>query len=185
VITVTLTPREVEIVKQEWKKAPECCEWIFTYVVQQTRADDKTRKLKGERHPITVSGFRKVTDSAFAAAGLANFRRHDLRHTFASRFRRSGGDLKALQNAMDHQDASSTMRYTHVSTPELVELKSRVTRVHPNADHRNSAGALYAELVGKKKRPKKQRVSWRRVGKKRLLHMFPKQMRYQAALRPD
>lgn len=126
-ITVYLTPRELEIIKQEWDKSPADCEFVFTYVVRKARTIGKERKLVGECHAITVSGFRKVTDEAFEAAGLDNFKRHDLRHTFASRFRREGGDMKALQGAMDHQHASSTMRYVHVNTGELIDLKSRVT----------------------------------------------------------
>jgi integrase len=150
-INVQFTPTELEIINQEWAKSPQSCEYIFTYIVQQSRTDAKKRKLKGERHPITISGFREVTDAAFVEAKLENFRRHDLRHTFASRFGRSGGDLKALQNAMDHQDISSTARYRHVTTGELIELKSRVKTAATNKRSKDSASGGVIQFPSERK----------------------------------
>lgn len=149
-LTIELTPRELEIVKQEWDKCPHS-EFVFTYIVRKPRTINGKKKALGERHPITVAGFREVTDAAFKAAGIENFRRHDLRHTFASRFRKMGGDMKALQNAMDHQDAKSTMRYTHVMPGDLIELKSRVTAGRKPELSRNSTGAQIIEIVKKSK----------------------------------
>src|SRR5262249_49116794 len=87
-ITVTLTERELQIICEEWEKAPNC-EYVFTYEVRQ----EKTHR--GGRRPISVAGLRRATDRAFAAAGIHDFRRHDFRHTFASRAGRAlKGDLR-------------------------------------------------------------------------------------------
>jgi integrase len=119
-ILVELTARELEIVKEEWEKAPDC-EYVLTYEVQHGRH-------KGERRPITEAGLRRATDNAFRKANLDDFRRHDFRHTFASRFgRAAGGDLRKLQVAMDHQDISSTVRYRHVHSSEITEGRAAVT----------------------------------------------------------
>jgi integrase len=119
-IVVELTARELEIVRSEWEKAADC-EYVFTYEVQHG-------KHKGERRPITEAGLRRATDNAFRKAKLDDFRRHDFRHTFASRFgRAAGGDLRKLQVAMDHEDISSTVRYRHVHRSEVTEGRAAVT----------------------------------------------------------
>lgn len=40
---------------------------------------------------------------------------HDLRHTFASHWMMSGGDLFKLQRILGHQDSKMTQRYSHLS----------------------------------------------------------------------
>jgi integrase len=58
-------------------------------------------------------------DSALRQAGIAGFRFHDLRHTFATRARRSGMPLEILQMILGHQEITTTMRYAHVGADEL------------------------------------------------------------------
>src|SRR5262249_24742170 len=123
-ITLTLTPRELQIIREEWDKAPGC-EHVFTYEARQEK--DK----RGEGRPITVAGLRRATDRAFAAAGIHDFRRHDFRHTFASRFGRATGDLRKLQVALDHQDIASTVKYRHVTETEVTEARANVTVLRP------------------------------------------------------
>lgn len=48
-------------------------------------------------------------------AGLRRIRFHDLRHSFASNFVMSGGDLFTLQGILGHQDYRTTQRYSHLS----------------------------------------------------------------------
>lgn len=71
-ITIDLTARELQIVREEWHKAPGC-EYVFTYEARQEK------EHRGERRPITAAGLRRATDRAFAAANLRDFRRHDFR----------------------------------------------------------------------------------------------------------
>jgi len=118
-IVVELTQRELEIIIEECAKAPTASH-VFTYEVQRG-------KLKGQRRPITASGLRKETDRAFHEAGITDFRRHDFRHTFASRALRGKGDLRSLMAAMDHQDISSTVRYTHMASGQARGMREGVT----------------------------------------------------------
>jgi integrase len=135
-ILVDLTARELQIITEEWDKAPSC-EYVFTYEVRHGRDE-------GKRRPITVAGLRRATERAFNAAGLDDFRRHDFRHTFASRAGRAlGGDLRALMAALDHQDIGSTARYRHVVTSEVTRVRTAVA----DTVSRNSPGTSIIPFV--------------------------------------
>lgn len=120
---VSLTDREIEIIRGEIAKAPAAVE-VFTYEVQH--GPDK-----GKRRPITVAGLRRAHLTARKAADLPDFRIHDCRHTFASRLLRAKRDLKLLMRAMDHSDISSTVRYTRVLDEDVRQARqeSKVYRI--------------------------------------------------------
>lgn len=54
-------------------------------------------------------------EPAAKAAGLARFRWHDLRHTFASRLAMAGVSLVAIQQLLGHASVQTTMRYAHLA----------------------------------------------------------------------
>lgn len=58
--------------------------------------------------------FEKRWRAAVKAAGLVDFRFHDLRHTFASWARQNGADIADVKDALGHSDISMTMRYSHI-----------------------------------------------------------------------
>ena len=58
--------------------------------------------------------FEKRWRTAVKAAGLEDFRFHDLRHTFASWARQEGADIADVKEALGHSDISMTMRYAHI-----------------------------------------------------------------------
>jgi integrase len=61
-----------------------------------------------------TTNFEKRWRAATKAAGLIDFRFHDLRHTFASWARQSGADIADVKDALGHSDISMTMRYAHI-----------------------------------------------------------------------
>jgi integrase len=139
-MVVPLTERELEIIREESNKAP-ASEYVFTYEVQHGRH-------AGERRPITAAGLRRITDTAFRKANLEDFRRHDFRHTFASRALRGTGDLRTLMAAMDHQDIGSTARYAHMAQNQAKEMRATVTtsRNSPgNSDDNNVVNLTKSE----------------------------------------
>lgn len=60
------------------------------------------------------TNFEKRWDAALKDAGLADFRFHDLRHTFASWARQAGAGIEDICEALAHSDISMSMRYAHI-----------------------------------------------------------------------
>jgi integrase len=58
---------------------------------------------------------RTAFEGALREAKIEAFRFHDLRHTFASHFMMSTGDLPALQKILGHATLAMTMRYAHLA----------------------------------------------------------------------
>ncbi|MCG3206184.1 MAG: Tyrosine recombinase XerC [Elusimicrobia bacterium] len=52
---------------------------------------------------------------AVKAAGIQDFRFHDLRHSFASHFIMRTNDLPTLQKLLGHHSPAMTQRYAHLS----------------------------------------------------------------------
>ncbi len=69
------------------------------------RLVDKLVRLAGIERPITP---------------------HTLRHTFATRFLRDGGDLATLQKLMGHENIVTTSRYLHPDAERVQEMVERL-----------------------------------------------------------
>lgn len=72
------------------------------------------------------SGQRTQFDKALAAAGIQDFRWHDLRHTFATWMRQEGVALEVVQRALGHADLATTERYAHVADAEVLAAMQKV-----------------------------------------------------------
>jgi len=69
---------------------------------------------------ITYSTLRTYFEKARAASGLDHVRFHDLRHTYASWFLQSGGNLVALRDLLGHSTIAITADlYSHLETSHL------------------------------------------------------------------
>ena len=111
VAPIPLTARMVALIADQPRVGPQ----IFTYVCQ--RGGRKRRK--GERYPFTASHWRRAWARALKAAGVQEFRFHDLRHTTATRLLRATGNLAAVQKLLRHTTVTTTMRYARVELSDL------------------------------------------------------------------
>lgn len=61
------------------------------------------------------SDWRRWFEEARAAAGVDDFRWHDIRHTVASRLVMAGVDLTTVQKILGHKSIVTTQKYAHLS----------------------------------------------------------------------
>lgn len=111
--TIPMPPDVRELLWQLRGHHPEA---VFTYEAARSR-DGRER---GDRHPMTRSGLQITFRRAVAAAGIANFRFHDNRHTAATRLLRAGGNLKTVQKLLRHEDITTTAKYSHVQDDDVL-----------------------------------------------------------------
>lgn len=122
VVRRPLTQDMLVIIANQPKVGP----FVFTYEAVRTKpafTDKLGRKhparKKGDRYPMTETVIRKPWAAALAAAGVENFRFHDLRHTRGTRILRATGNLKAAQGALAHRSIKTTLRYAHATDDDV------------------------------------------------------------------
>lgn len=77
--------------------------------------------LGGER---MLSVGQKTWADLCAAAGIADFRFHDLRHDYASRLVMAGVDLYSVSKLLGHSDVAMSQRYAHLA-PDYLQAAVR------------------------------------------------------------
>jgi hypothetical protein len=100
---------------------------LRTLAIFRARGDGSGRVVQnvaGETLSVTAHWFV----SAVRAAGITNFRWHDLRHTFASRLRQRGVPLGNVAELLGHKGLAMTQRYAHLSISNLHDAVSRLER---------------------------------------------------------
>jgi integrase len=115
---------------------------IVVRVVPALRAALGRTPAKDRRGPVfELINFRKRWEAAVKAAGLVDFRFHDLRHTFASWARMNGADLADICEAMAHSSVSVTMRYAHIKSSGATTAFDRVGELLSQPKKRTKKGA--------------------------------------------
>ena len=71
--------------------------------------------------PVTVNTCKSFFRRLKISSGIPRLHAHLLRHTFATRFLDSGGDIYQLRQILGHTDLAVTMRYLHLSDRRMIE----------------------------------------------------------------
>jgi integrase len=87
-------------------------------------------------HGGPLGSIGKVWRQVRAAAGLADVRLHDLRHSFASNIVNAGGSLPMIGALLGHRSTQTTARYAHLADDPLRAIANR------------AAGSIAAALAG-------------------------------------
>lgn len=78
------------------------------------------------RRPDVAYNNVSAWQRALKAAGVRNFRFHDLRHSCASYLAQSGATLLEIGDVLGHRQLSVTKRYSHLTTKNKSDLVNRV-----------------------------------------------------------
>jgi integrase len=86
-------------------------------IVETQIADVTTKQylFTSYRTKGMIAEIKSGFTSAVRAAGLEDFRFHDLRHTFATRLNASGADPYTIRDLLGHSSTTMTEDYTHTS----------------------------------------------------------------------
>lgn len=98
---------------------------LFRNYPRTAGSDFVFTNARGGRIGWLQHGFRK----ALVRAGLSDLHFHDLRHTFASQWMMSGGELYALKDILGHKSIAMTQRYAHLSPAYRRSMVDRMEQI--------------------------------------------------------
>ncbi len=82
--------------------------------------------------PLTTRGIRWIVSRYSGAEGTnRHVSPHAFRHTFATAMISKGADVRVVQEMLGHASISTTQRYTHVTTQQLIDIYKQA---HPHGD---------------------------------------------------
>ncbi len=80
--------------------------------------------------PLTTRGIRYIVERYSGVEGTNHpVSPHAFRHTFATTMLSQGADVRMVQEMLGHSSISTTQRYTHITTAQLVRTYNRA---HPH-----------------------------------------------------
>ncbi len=127
-----ITPQEIERRLEEM--SAECTPGTHIPVNSKAEAALRTLFTRANGLPYVCPGrdgerdrdWERWFERCVQAAGVPDFRWHDLRHTFASRLVMAGVDLRTVQELLGHKSILMTMRYAHLAPAHLRDAIERL-----------------------------------------------------------
>jgi integrase len=100
------------------------------------RAPDGTGPVIRKASGLEIHSCRKWFEQCLAKAAIANFRWHDLRHTFGTRLRRNGVPLEDIALLLDHSipELRMTARYAHADIEKLRKAVATLDKTDTKTD---------------------------------------------------
>jgi integrase len=111
------------------------------------RVVDNPRVIPGVRAEGAAPGIAKVWSRVRKAAGVADVRLHDLRHSFASVGAAGGLSLPIVGALLGHKHATTTARYAHLSADPLRAANDAVGAKIAAAMNRKTDATPTADVV--------------------------------------
>lgn len=110
---VTVT-RKTRGLKKKVQKVPLIDDFLLDVLREQLTVD-------GQLWPAITQQFRDVLAEAAKKAQVRHLSPHTLRHTFATRYLKGGGDIYILSKILGHSNVSMTERvYAHLLSDDLL-----------------------------------------------------------------
>lgn len=85
------------------------------------------QQADGDAQVFQPADVKTAWASLLDRAGVAGFRFHDLRHTFASKLVTKGVDLNTVRELLGHGDIKMTLRYAHLAPAHLAAAVERLS----------------------------------------------------------
>lgn len=99
----------------------ELKEWI---IEEKISGEDCLFKGQGD-FPYSTQSVRQIIKTAKRQAGInKNITPHTLRHSFATHLAENGYSILEIQPLLGHKSIETTMIYTHLAAPKLLNVKS-------------------------------------------------------------
>ncbi len=87
----------------------------FEILEQRIKEVDSKYVFINKQTGKSITTLKKAHQGALKRSKIGHYRLYDLRHSFASRFVESGGDLITLKDLLGHASLSMVLRYAHPS----------------------------------------------------------------------
>lgn len=93
--------------------------WAEVERMRSLRKGDHPYVFPGKLANAPVAQPQRTFAAAIAAAGIKDFKIHDIRHTFASHMVQSGASLFEVQKSLGHSSSAMTQRYAHLQDTSM------------------------------------------------------------------